>query len=719
MGGKKYTQLTPDQSAIGGYREQTNNSRDSRAYLWAARIIHVDVETMVCSIRLDTGDEEYHDVPIPAPGGAGPRSWSGNMPERGSKVIIAWQKFGFRGHRPHIVQFMTPGVFMARDYEPFASVSPEEAQELLNLHPEFEDDLSVNLNVVRLKNRKVYSGDWIASSSSGSDAILDRDAFLTNRAGNEFRLRDADQTSILQVLNEFKSSAAGYYRSGLIKRNAYSLLPDLYPINADGSLSDKIDKNSSAYPILLQFGLIKEDGSRNFPENDFYPHVVTPDGQRIAYVVHGEDDQSFSDTAYAYTEDRSELRHLTDGIMAVTEEGDGFQVDPPFPVYIEDVKGTVVGNDFHSEAGRPLYKRILKMRIFNNSGQRTLSDGPKFEAVDMVQDFGIVDDVALARLFRIVSPNGSNQYAFGISKEGRVFLHVPKSRVGTTEDKGKSIDASIAGLIKAVIGGDENSGNKSIDLRLLGGINLEVGRMNDGNSINLKLHGKIRREHTGNDADGLTNEEIYGGSISKVVSASEFKSTGGSSVEVVGSQKVIQAQSTLINSGPGGSKELNSGDKNVTILGKTQSQFAQLETSTWAVGKNLTVLTGIDNTTVLAGTKTTSVVAGSYTSSVGTGSYSQSVGAGPYSIVVGAGSFSATVGSGPLALSASAGPISLSSSTINTVSAATMNTFTAPVTKIGSLVVGCCVAGIPGPGGPHLDYITGLPILGVPTILVG
>jgi hypothetical protein len=713
------TQMTPDPKAVGGYHQQTTGSDNARSYLWAARIVHVDVETMVCSIRLESGNGEYHDVPIPAPGGGGPRSWSGNMPESGSKVIIGWSKFGFRGFKPYIVEFLTSGIYLSRDYEPFSSVSPEESEQILSEHPEMEDDLGVNLKTVRLKNRKAYPGDWVASSASGADALLDRDAYLTNRAGNEFRLRDSDQTSVLQVLNEFRSNAAGYYKSGLVKRNAFSFLPDLYPLNEDRTIPDKISKDSPAYPILLSFGLIKDDGSKNFPDTIFYPHVVTADGQHVAYVTHGEQDTGFADTSYSYTEDRAELRHLSDGVMAVTEEGDGFQVDPPFPVFIEDVKGTVVGNDFHSESGRPLYKRILRMKIFSSVGQRTLSNGPMFEPVDMVQDLGIVDDVALARLFRVLSPNGSNQYAFGISKEGRVFLHVPKSRVGSTEDKGKSVDMSIAGLIKAIIGGDENSGNKSIDARLLGGIDLEVGRMNDGNSINLKLHGKVRVEHVGNDSSGLTKEEVIGGSTSRNVSASEFSSTGGSSVEDIGAEKAIQCSSLNHNIGPGGYKQLCSGDKNITILGKIQEQYAQLATSTWAIGKTSTILAGIDNKTILAGSKSTTVTAGSYSSLVGTGNFSSTVGAGAYSVSVGAGSFSATVGAGPLALSAAAGPLSLNSSTTNTVTAAVMNIFTAPVTKIGAVVVGCGVAGIPGPPGPHIDYITGLPIFGVPTLLVG
>lgn len=707
----------------GGFAEQTTSSRDAKAFLWSGTIVHVDNETMVCSIRMNSGHGEYHDVPIPAPGGGGPRSWSGNMPTKGTRVLIGWYKFGFRGHKPYIVEFMTSGILMSRDYEPFASIDPNDVQALLNQYPDFLDNNpGVNFDIIRLKNRKVYAGDWIASSSSGADAILDRDAFLTNRVGNEFRLRDADQTSILQILNEFISNSAGYYRRGLIKRNAFSFLPDLYPANEDGSIPTVIATTNPAYNILLSFGLINENGTKNFPDdpnNPFYPHVVTPDGQHIAYVVHGEHDNNFAQTDLCYVEDRSEIRHTSDGIMTVTEEGDGFQVDPPFPTFIEEVKGTVVGNDFHSEAGRPLYKHVLGMRIFDNINQATLSDGPKLEAVDTIQNLDIIDDIALAKLLRIQSPNGSNQYAFGITKEGKVLLYIPKTRVGTSEMKGKSVEASIAGLVKMIIGGDENTENTALDLRLLGGANIEVGRMSDGSSIHLKLHGKIRKEHTGNDSSGLTNEEVYGGSTSRAISASHMDTIGGNFIENVGAEKVIAASSITHNAGGGGMKQICAGDWGTTVLGKTQSQFGQLMTTTWALGQTGTVLAGVDNKTVLAGSKSTTVVAGSMSDIVTAGSMSSTVATGTMSLNVGAGSLSATVGAGALALTASAGPVSITSSLTNSFTAGIMNILNAPINKIGVAVVGFGVAGVPGPPSPHIDYLTGIPILGISTFIVG
>ncbi len=717
--------MTPDPRSVGGFREQTTAARDAKAYLGAARIVHVDTETMVCSLRLDSGFGEFHDVPIPAPGGGGPRSWSGSVPERGTKVIIGWKREaqGNRAFKPYIVEFMTAGIYLARDYEPFSTVDPADAQTALNTIPAIADDPGVNLDIVRLKNRKVYAGDYVASSSSGADALLDRDALLTNRAGNEFRIRDADQTAVLQVLNEFTSNAAGYYRRGLIKRNAYSFLPDLFPADENGKVPDTISKDSPAYPLLLQFGLITEDGKKNFPDNPdepFYPHVVTPDGQHIAYVVHGEHDLDFANTSLAYVEDRKELRHLSDGVMAVTEEGDGFQIDPPYPVFIEDAMGTVVGNDFHSDGGRPLYKRPLKMSVFKNLEQGAPSDAPVFEAVDTIQDLSIMDDIGLARLFRVVSPNGSNQFAFGVSKEGRVFVHVPKSRVGTPDMKGKSIDLNVQGLIKAIIGSDSNSRGTSMDLRLTGGLNLDIGRNEAGNSIEVTLHGGILQRITNNPASNAPAfQQQVGGSSMRTISATDMAIVGGNMVEEVGGDKSTVATSVLTNAGQGGYKVTSAGDWGMTILGKTQHQYAQMMQSTWALGKQQMILAGVDTKTHLAGAVSHTLVAGAMSTTVVTGAYSVTAAAGSMSLTVGAGTLSATVGAGSLSLTCGGGPVSITSGLINSITAATMNQLTAPFNKIGASVAGFCMAGIPGPPGPMIDYLLGIPHLGVPTIIIG
>lgn len=741
--------ITPPTSPRpGGVRQASQEAESARSLLWAARIIHVDVESMCCSIQLESGTGVYHDVPLPAPGGAGPRSWSGSVPERGSKCLIAWRRYSERSYSPSIVEWMTVGTFGARDFSPFSVIDPADAEEVRRVAPELFDDPHLGLDPVRIKLRKVYSGDYLAQASSGAEAVLDRDARVANRAGNEYWLRDSDQTSVLQTVNELSNNAAGTYRRGLVRRSAYNLLPDLaisgfdpavddydkfvsgkLVESADGSrtLVSKVEPGSEAYSKLLEFGLVNADGTPveavgTDPDDPFYPFVVLPDGQRSSYVVSGEHDLSFSETDQCYVEDRADLRHTSDGVMAVTEDGDGVQIDQVPPIFIEDVKGTVVGNDPYTEAGRSLYKRILKMRVFDDPDQQSSSTSPVLEPVDTTTSQTEADTKALARLLRIQSPTTSNQFVFGVSKEGRVYLHVPKTRTGTAQERGKSVDANILGLLKAVIGADENSG-KSVDLRTMGGVRAEIGAFQDYStatpeqvSVDLVLHGKIRTTYAGTQG----REQMVGGSDFRSVSGSTLDVVGGNVVRNVGGAEAVEASSITHNAGFGGLKMKSAGDVNRTVLGKTTELYGQMRQSTFALSDTKTMVAGVDSATVLAGGMTRTVLAGSGISdTVAAGNMLSSVGAGNMGMTVGAGNLTATVGAGNLSLSAGAGTASLTGGVSASLMSGVIAMIAAPVTKIGTAPVGCAVAGVPGPPSPALDYVTGLPLLGIPTILIG
>ena len=749
--------ISPDPYHVGGARSQSTSAKDAKSHLHAGRIIHVDTETMVCSIALDSIRSEHHDVPLPAPGGSGPRSWAGVIPESGTKVIIGWKKFDNRGsYSPYIVEFLSVGTFPAREYEPFSSVDPDDAAQALIDMPSLADDPHLNMGVIRLKARKGYSGDFIASSSSGSDIILDRDVFFTNRAGNEFRLRDSDQSSVLNVRNEFTSNSAGYYSRGLIKRSAFNFLPDLYPLDNNGNPStvispgnpvngindgdgpqngEPLDRNP-AYNTLLSFGLINDDGTLNFIPSTTsapnYPYVVQPDGQYVSYITHGSASSGFGDTPYAYTEDRFEMRMTDDGVMKVTEDGDGFQIDPPYPLFIEDVRGTVVGNDFHTSSGRTLYGKVLGMSVFRNSKQRQLSDMPILEPIDPITRLDWMDYVGLARFFRITNPDpdNANQFAFGITKEGRVLCHIPKTKIGEPDDIGRSLDMNILGMVKAVIGaapGDPHQ-NKSLDLRLLGGAEIEIGRFgastdqnstSGGESLKLILNGGVITMHNGDPITGIASSTTMNGSKISNINGTVANLVTGSVLTDSGAEIASKGQKMTDNVGPGGYSLSCSGDKAETILGHTQAQYAQICILTYAVGRTTLHIAGIDATTMIAGAITRTLGAGAgITDTVVTGNIVHTVATGSISSTVGTGNWTAQCGAGSLTLIAAGGPAVMASSLIATISAGTIANVIAPLVNIGSVPVGCVVAGIPGPPGPMLDYICGIPFLGVSTVTV-
>jgi hypothetical protein len=733
------------------------STSDAHKYLWVGRILHVDVETMVCSIALETGSGEHHDVPLPAPGGAGPRSWSGTVPERGTRVLLGWKQYAREICKPYIVEFLTVGTFSAREFEPFSTVDPKEAAEAISLYPELEDDPRLNLGVTRLKLRKAYSGDFLASSSSGSDILLDRDVYLTNRAGNELKLRDSDQTLVVQTVNVFESNSAGYYRRGLIKRNAFNLLPDLaasgFDINGSKSMVEfltgkfntvkdsngvdiynyvnQVPIDGPAFDKLNEFGLVDEFGVPAFPNNpnkpapgsaSYYPYTVSPDGQRISYVTHGEPEISFDSTDQCYVEDRREIRHTSDGIMAVTEDGDGVQVDKVSPIFIEDVLGTIVGNDPYTSSGRSLYKQILKMRVFDSPDDKSVSSGPKFSPVNTVTSQTEANTQALCRLFKVTSPTNGNQYAFGITKEGRVFLHVPKSLTGSPNDKGKSIDANIAGSVKTIIGKDDNSG-VSLDLKTQGGVKLDIGSFSNNDpdqpesiAVDLTLHGKIRTTYAGTQG----RENVLNGSDFRSVGGSALDFIQGSYVRQVGGEEAVEAASITHNAGVGGLKFKSAGDVNRTTLGKTSELYAQDRQSNFALNDTKMIIAGNDSTTVLVGGISRTVIAGAgITDTVTTGNLTNTVTTGNMTSSVVTGNYSVNVGAGNLSLTAGGGNVTITGGITTTLSAGTVMSISAPVTKIGMTVVGNAIAGAPGPPSMCLDSLSGQPLLGIPTISIG
>lgn len=743
--------VSSDHKYPGGPRSQSLDGPDARKYLWVGRVVHVDTETMVCSIRLETGTGgERHDVPIPATAGGGPRSWGGIVLEQGSKVLLEWKQYDQRAFKPYIVGVLSVGTYSAREYEPFSTIEPGDLELIKETDPSLLDDPRQVLEPLRLKSRKVYSGDFLASASGGADAILDKDAYLTNAAGNEIRIRSSDQTFVMQTVNEFVNNAAGYYRRGLIKRNAFNLLADLFisgettpgrvgdqdledfltskPRDSFGRVFvDQVPVNSPAFNKLLEFGMVNQQGFPTFENNPFsgaiddpfYPFVTTSDGQRTSYIVHGEHSASFAETDICYVEDRADLRHTSDGVQTVTEEGDGVQIDSVSPTYIEDVKGTVVGNDPHSEVGRSLYKRILKMEVFNNPEQGGPSNGPRFEPVDTIVDQYEADTKALARLFKVQSPTSSNQYAFGISKEGKVSLHIPKTQTGGPTERGQSADINLMGLLKAIIGTDEKT-RKSIDLITQGGISLNLGSFKEtpngpAISIDLTVSGKIRT----NFIDPTGRESLIGGNDFRSVSGTVFDVITGGSVRSVGGTDSTEATSITHNAGSGGHKTKVAGDSDLIVLGQTSMSYAQPRTVTLALSDTKTMLAGVDSTTVLAGSINRSVVAGSISDNVAAGNFSQNVGAGNYSISVGTGNLSASIGAGNLAFTVGAGSASLTSGVSTSIIGGVTAAVVAPVVRLGASVIGGVVVGVPGPGSVHFDYITGLPILGLPTILAG
>lgn len=193
----------------------------------------------------------------------------------------------------------------------------------------------------------------------------------------------------------------------------------------------------------------------------------------------------------------------------------------------------------------------------------------------------------------------------------------------------------------------------------------------------------------------------------------------GNQVHNVGGSFAVEANSITLNGGAGGAKFKFAGNVNQTCLGITTELYALPRITAFALGDLKTVVAGLDVYTILAGGMTRTVVAGAMADTVAAGNYTLTAAAGNAAITVGAGNLAVTVGAGNLSLTCGAGPATFTGGPVASVIAAGVASLIAPLAKVGPTGVGFAIAGIPGPPAPHLDYMVGLPLLGVPTVLVG
>jgi hypothetical protein len=197
--------------------------------------------------------------------GAGMRGFLGRVPEVGDICILGYAP-GTTGKpedsTPVVLSWQPPSPWMAQDWLPLFDIAPD-------------DPLSKNLKTLKAKQktatgffrsklRHVLPGSVLASSSQGSDLILDSDVLLTNRRANEIRLRDADQAFIVRSLQQFHVMGGARIYAGMVQRD-YGLIPqDMYTLDGliwDSPISfNKEDGNSGTTDPLnsfLKFSLIK------------------------------------------------------------------------------------------------------------------------------------------------------------------------------------------------------------------------------------------------------------------------------------------------------------------------------------------------------------------------------------------------------------------------------------------------------------------------------
>lgn len=353
-----------------------------------ARVKEVMYEDLKCTLVILTGEQdifEYTGVDI-AFGGIGRRHCFGVLPERGDHCHVGWAVRESQGtassKAPVILNWIPPAPWMGHEWIPYQPLEPGEGMDTVR-------DRSVasgSMERSRFKMRHLAPGNVFASSSQGSDMVLDESVLLTNRRANEIRLRDEDQALVVRSLQQFHAMAGVRTYSGMVQREARLLPSTMW---SDGVFWDSPRQTGAGhipltqtelsgnapYPRgLLTPGLIFQRGS-NTNESHFevargttipaildpfdflqWGAFVTSSGYRadaslpggvsntiyggkalyrIGLTDRGEVDNAISSRlngqdsvpTRALTEHRIEVTHTSDGTLPVTEQTDGFDAD--------------------------------------------------------------------------------------------------------------------------------------------------------------------------------------------------------------------------------------------------------------------------------------------------------------------------------------------------------------------------------------------------------
>ena len=576
-------------------------SPDANPGLGVAKVTNIDYEGLYVTLKVLLGASEvYERVPVPLTfPGAGSRSFFGSMPEIGDYCIVGWMPQetsstanGGGTKIPVILRWIVPGVWPGRDWLTTAEFDVDEVDGAVP-----RNQYEGSYDRIRHKLRHMNPGNILASSSQGSDLVLDEGVLLANRRGNEFRLRDQDQAAVTRALQRFDALAGVRVYAGMVQRDANILYPTMV---SDGKLWDgplqatagqpltnlpddlnnlkgfltpakilqkkpltpeegylgrtplNLDARIDPYTFLRQGGFIDTNGFVALGVNA-NPDVIYG-GKPIFRVANQSKENAAGDPDKpTLTEYRLDITHTSDGRLPVTEQTDMFDAErlpeedstnpkgklPSNTPFIEWVLGSVIGNDAFTEQGRAMYGMPLKAIIFDGDTPQ-----PHLEAALITSASSGVSSTPMkeqaATLFKLTPPTeeGGDPTFWSVNKQGQMR-------------------AALAGPV----------GENSLEAFLYGGLKLGVK-----GKFQLLLDGNIGLETKSTEGIGIMAHQgavhIFGASAGKNLSAG-VERTMGRGEETLPALTLEGLTNTLLKAG-----------KTVSIKGQTIDNSAALVTLT-------------------------------------------------------------------------------------------------------------------------------------------
>ena len=684
-------------------------------------ILRVDEVTMKVDVKVMTGGGYRMELEL-TQGMCGPRSFWGGIPEVGSIVLIGYRSIHKDLGDAVIIGYIPVGNRLGYRFDPFSSTGPVEPDDLAEVLKTYGSNK-------RIKRLRLQPGDVGGMSSSGAELVLNKSVSMVNRAGDLLELRDEERTIVSQALHRFDATSGVKHYNGPVRRQSFYLPSDV--VVTDGSTkrvksetegyygTDDLANLGPGLPAGAPTKFATSDGSLlpNFNDTTLYPPVVYSNGKTVFYPstladkgIEGNVDRGVGNP---FVEVRTEVLHSTDLVQEVHGEIDGFTVNPR-KTHVEQVLGTVVGNDPYSDAGIRQYGAPLRPQLWT-SGRAQTEGKFTLQPCDRRNGDSEVRTGAAAYLLRIFAldpQNDDNPFAVAVQKQGKLLVNIPRPATEFYSDavQGISADLNVLGAIKMFVGRASPT-NTSIFAKIEGGIKAEIGVNSDtGNSIDVIYNGPVRAQFVGpGDADGNGAVIDVSGNYQMTVSGDYISSTGGSINQTASGAFVSQADKivqTAING-----FTLNSAGYQKTVMGLSTLTYAMLKTEVIAAGGELkTIVAGPSVETLTAGAKTITVASGPIAITAGA---AITTSAGAALSMTAGGAFTASAGASASITAGAA--ISMTAGVAMTMTAPAGIMLTSVNVQLGGPpgVLGV-VRGAPAlpPGAPSLDSLTGLPLLG-------
>jgi hypothetical protein len=701
--------------------------------LGTAKVQMINWEELRCTIKVLDGEFEepiYDGVELLFPS-IGSRHFLGAIPEVGDMCVVGWFATDTKGaagsKRPAILAWLPKAYYLGQEWIPTQSFNEDEG--LLNT-PKDRKHLDGVSNRIRHKMRHYEPGNIGASSSQGSDLVLDEGVLLSNRRANEIRLRDQDQALVVRSLQQFHAMSGARIYGGMVQRDAriipYDLISDgrLWdgptqvkedgsPISEDELPFDSLRGTYQPHPLFRKTTL---DGKSAFEQDVNTTLTQAIDPYRLMYKANLIDEnlKSTSEIDFnsyggkailrydvdgqktfnqAATEYRIELNHTTDGLLPVTEQTDGMDIDripenrgaSDKSPYIEWVLGTVVGNDAFTEGGKNLYGKPL-----------------------YANDLGIIDDATgldienhLATLFRIKPIIGDDSPSYVGFTKGGAF----RGYIGAREDTGARL--KIEGGLGLEVLGNTNIlyGTTGFNLNGDGALDIRSNR----NSIYMYAGGTFKGDADGSSIvlEGKGNISLKSGSIINL-DAPTVRLKNAASLS-------FSSQSDFaINSGESVSIKTNTMKQ--TVMGGQSSAFSSINPI--VPPRDTKIIGGpgiVDQTTYTAGVKLTTALTNlTDTTTIPTGAITQTVAVGAISHI--ASGNSSVISPAGVSLTATAGVLSLTA--LAGVATITGNAGVT-ITSVGPVAIRGTTVTLSSPGasvgpimcGSDINPVTGTPFV--------